>query len=65
MWKSFYEGHALLELPLFAMGLFILAFVVAVGRAWLKNGKDDPLGRLPLDENLPMKSLNASDRSET
>lgn len=47
MWKSFYAGSELLELPLLSMFLFFTAFVVAVLLA-RRIPADDPRAALPL-----------------
>ena len=48
MWKSFYAGSELLELPLLSMALFAITFAAAVFLA-RRMKKDDPRALLPLD----------------
>jgi hypothetical protein len=49
MWKEFYANSTLLDLPLFAMGLFMIGFVIAVAFALKrKDAGDDDVSRLPL-----------------
>ena len=50
MWKSFYAGSELLELPLLSMFLFIFSFGAAL---WLARGiaADDPRAALPLEKD--------------
>ena len=48
MWKQFYAGSELLELPLLSMALFALTFVAAVFLAG-RIKADDPRRLLPLD----------------
>jgi hypothetical protein len=57
MWKQFYEASALLHLPVFAMGIFMVLFVIAVARAWRTGPKTDPKALLPLtDDDTSMTS---------
>ncbi len=49
MWKSFYAGSELLELPLLSMCLFIAAFFVAVVMA-RRIRPDDPRASLPFND---------------
>lgn len=59
MWKSFYAGSELLELPLLSMFVFFVAFVVAVLMA-RRIRADDPRARLPLDDGSLVDSSRAA-----
>ncbi|QDE70449.1 MULTISPECIES: cbb3-type cytochrome oxidase subunit 3 [Myxococcus] len=52
MYKQFYQGMSLTELPLFALVLFIAVFLGVV--AWVfvarRSGDFDTLARMPLSE---------------
>jgi hypothetical protein len=50
MWKSFYAGSELLELPLLSMFLFAFSFGAAL---WLARSipADDPRASLPLEKD--------------
>lgn len=52
MYKQFYQGMSLTELPLFALVLFIAVFFGVV--AWVfvarRSGDFDALARMPLSE---------------
>ena len=48
MWKWFYDGMELLELPIIAMGIFMLVFVVQVSRTFLRGTGDEHTAQLPL-----------------
>lgn len=52
MWKQFYAGSELLDLPLLSMALFALTFAAAVYLAG-RIRADDPRGRLPLEDDGP------------
>lgn len=49
MWKQFYAGSELLELPLLSMALFALTFAAAIYLAG-RIKADDPRASLPLDD---------------
>ena len=52
MYKTFYEGMSLSELPLFALVLFVSLFLVVVVRTFvLRRARDfDRLAAMPLGE---------------
>jgi cytochrome c oxidase cbb3-type subunit 4 len=58
MYKSFYQGMSLTQLPLFSLVLFILIFLAVA--AWLfiarRSGDYDALARLPLAETGAVES---------
>ena len=52
MFKEFYEGASLMELPILAMILFIATFVAAVIRTWRPDdGRASHLSSLPFDDD--------------
>ncbi len=53
MYKQFFQGMTIWQLPLFAMLFFFVVFVVVVLRAFLLQRREDlaPVARLPLDED--------------
>ena len=53
MYKWFYAGNALVDLPLFALGFFLLFFAaVVVWATVLKRPRDfDAVAALPLDDS--------------
>lgn len=52
MWRAFFEGHALLDLPVMAMWLFFATFAFTVTRALLRRpASDDVLAHLPLEDD--------------
>jgi len=52
MWRAFFEGSALLDLPVMAMWLFFATFVFTVGRAILRRSTaDDAIAHLPLEDD--------------
>jgi len=60
MWKAFYENALLLELPVFAMVLFMLTFAIVVARVLKRSPEDiareDALSRMPLDDDQTLTS---------
>jgi hypothetical protein len=63
MYQEFYKGHFLLNLPIFALFLFMTFFVLASWRAWThgqKTGEDDRLAQLPFSDDDRPASLGGS-----
>lgn len=51
MYKQFYAGMELIHLPLFALFLFLAAFVAVVVRTVLKRASDyEAIAQLPLED---------------
>ena len=51
MWKEFFAGRDLLELPLISMALFAVTFATALFLA-RRVHRDDPRALLPLDRDV-------------
>ena len=64
MWKAFYENALLLELPVFAMILFMVTFVAVVARVLKQSPEDaarhDEMSRMPLEEDMNINSTLAA-----
>lgn len=54
MYRSFYAGMSLTDLPLFALMLFVTVFLAVIVRTWVfrKREEFDALARLPFDEQV-------------
>ena len=59
MYRSFYAGMSLTDLPLFALVLFMAVFLAVIVRTWVFRRREefDALSRLPFDDS-PGKQVN-------
>lgn len=55
MYAQFYAGSRLVDLPLFALGLFLATFIAVVVRSGVakRRGDFEGLARLPLEDGAP------------